>query len=410
MPKKESDQPSPEELRATEIVQEVMRRRRAGEVVPDSEVLKAHPDLLRPLGDMLAKASAVAFVADEATESPWARLLENLDDEDLADDDPSTIGNDVIQAFRAAAAGELGIEHPSEPERNPLVEENPSTVGHNVVKSFQDAAAEERGREETRITFFEEESCGTTILESTDEVASPPAEEPQARHDQAQPPSRTIELHGLSQLAPTVRFRPEKRPPMALLTLRDDHQVDGESFRLREEETVIGRTQGKVLVPHDQQVSGRHASITREKYGERYRWMLRDLDSRNGVFVKIHRVRLKDQDLIMVANRLVQFTDPRPARPCQIQEIFDGRFATILELEATQDYWIGRDQHCCVDFLSGEPQVDPVHAKLQCDAQGRWTLQNCESVNGVWIRIQEMELVHRAGFQLGEQRFVFELA
>ncbi len=377
---------SPEKKRAIEVVQDVMRRRREGEIVTDADVLRANPTLLRPLGELLERASAVAFLADEVTESPWANLMDKLDD-DLISEDSATAISDTAQL----------------PPEQPPAESKTAPEQSKATEDEQHA---------TRITFYEEDHIilGTQLLDSnyeamaTVEIPSQDAAAPKKAIGK-----QTIAIHGVPLQAAAVRFRPKQRPPMALLKLRDDHQVDGEVERLRQDVTVIGRNQGEITVPHDFQMSGRHASISRELHEGEYRWMLRDLDSRNGVFVRIRNLRLKDQDLLLIANRLVQFTDRRPTGPCQLQEILEGKLSDCLQLQDAEEYRIGRDAAVCAELLGQEPQLDAIHVRLTCDEQGRWCIFNSDTVNGVWVRVQEIQLIHRAGFQLGEQRFVFEI-
>ena len=60
-------------------------------------------------------------------------------------------------------------------------------------------------------------------------------------------------------------YRPLIRPLVPRLTLLDDGDLTGgETIRLREAVTVIGRTEGDIRLPHDPLVSGRHAEIVRE--------------------------------------------------------------------------------------------------------------------------------------------------
>jgi hypothetical protein len=74
----------------------------------------------------------------------------------------------------------------------------------------------------------------------------------------------------------------------------------GQSFTLSKPETVIGRYAGNDMVVQHNEVSRRHASITREGGG----FVLRDLGSRNGTFVNRRRLSgpqaLRDGDLIML--------------------------------------------------------------------------------------------------------------
>ena len=55
-------------------------------------------------------------------------------------------------------------------------------------------------------------------------------------------------------------FRPKFRPRVPRLTILDDGETAlGETIRIREATTLIGRTEGAVRLPNDQRISGRHA-------------------------------------------------------------------------------------------------------------------------------------------------------
>ena len=57
----------------------------------------------------------------------------------------------------------------------------------------------------------------------------------------------------------------------------------------------------------------------------------------------------------------------------------------------------------------GAADRDEGHARLSRDAKGRWHVNNNKSVNGVWLRIEQMELTGSCQFQIGEQRFSFKV-
>lgn len=63
----------------------------------------------------------------------------------------------------------------------------------------------------------------------------------------------------------TRPYRPFARPPIASLLIADDDGRHGETIRLRMATTTIGRANADILVPHDDQISGRHAAITRSE-------------------------------------------------------------------------------------------------------------------------------------------------
>ena len=95
--------------------------------------------------------------------------------------------------------------------------------------------------------------------------------------------------------ASTGAYRPTQRPPLALLTVLDDGKSEGEVVRLRADRFVIGRSEGDLLIPHDQQISARHIEITRQRSGDKYRWVVTDLQSSNGLFIRVSRTILADK-------------------------------------------------------------------------------------------------------------------
>jgi hypothetical protein len=59
--------------------------------------------------------------------------------------------------------------------------------------------------------------------------------------------------------------------------------------------------------------------------------------------------------------------------------------------------------------LADDPLVSPRHARIYRNAKQRWHIENCRSVNGVWLRIDRMALDAACQFQVGEQRFLFRV-
>ncbi len=66
---------------------------------------------------------------------------------------------------------------------------------------------------------------------------------------------------------------------------------------------LLGRTQGEVTFPDDPQVSTRHARVRREGR----RWLLEDLGSTNGTYLKIRgRCRLESGDVLLCGSQLLR--------------------------------------------------------------------------------------------------------
>ncbi|MFM9058303.1 MAG: hypothetical protein ACKOSQ_04150, partial [Planctomycetaceae bacterium] len=109
---------------------------------------------------------------------------------------------------------------------------------------------------------------GGTVVESLEAFRQQAAAEA-PRHTVMEPAVRdggpaTTQVAQLPGEEGELPFRPLFRPPVPRLTILDDgEQACGQTVRLREEVTVIGRTDGDVRLPHDMLVSTRHAEIVR---------------------------------------------------------------------------------------------------------------------------------------------------
>jgi pSer/pThr/pTyr-binding forkhead associated (FHA) protein len=225
-------------------------------------------------------------------------------------------------------------------------------------------------------------------------------------------------------------FRPCSRPSMALLVILDDGDVDGESVRIRAASFVIGRVQGDLIIPHDGNMSGRHAEIQRRLEGGRHQWYLRDLDSTNGTYVRVASGILRDGQEMVLGGTAYRFDAPHAGEIVgagdgtrkwtggSLEQLTATVHPSLVELGAEEDahrfllnraeHWIGRDPGQCSIVLE-DLFVSPRHARIFRDAKGRWMIQNNRSLNGVWIRITEMALEKGGQFQCGEQRFLIRI-
>jgi hypothetical protein len=108
----------------------------------------------------------------------------------------------------------------------------------------------------------------------------------------------------------TTPFRPQRRPPIALLCIFDDQDQDGEWVRLRGDTAIIGRTEGDITIPHDNMMSSRHAELARRVEGGRTRWHLTDLQSTNGTFVRVASALLKHNQELLLGSCRFRFQAP----------------------------------------------------------------------------------------------------
>lgn len=74
-----------------------------------------------------------------------------------------------------------------------------------------------------------------------------------------------------------------------------------------------------------------------------------------------------------------------------------------------REHWIGRDSRHCERFLQRNPMIDARMACISCNDEGQWSIRTVDSLNGMWERVAKAELKSGSMFQLGEQRFVFEI-
>lgn len=231
----------------------------------------------------------------------------------------------------------------------------------------------------------------------------------------------------------TQPFRPLRRPPVGHLCIVDDDGAEGEWLRLRADRVIIGRSDGDILIPHDAMMSGRHAELTRQGDGATWRWSLADLGSTNGTFVRVgaavlqHRQELllggsryrfeipgatPDADASAAAGepgstRSWQTVAPADLFPCLVELTLRGE-GRRFSLNGV-DVRLGRNPTACAIVLAHDPLVSPQHARFYRDRKGRWRVENSKSINGVWVRVEQMDLDTTCQFQLGEQRFLLRV-
>ena len=236
----------------------------------------------------------------------------------------------------------------------------------------------------------------------------------------------------------TRLFCPLNRPPMPVLCAFDDGcRASGEKWRIRQSRFVIGRATGDAVFAHDMEISGQHAEVSwQQNEPDGAGWYLIDLNSRNGTFVRASQAPLSDGDEIIIGRSRFQFKAGSPpgseptgsaaqigmqtidarsglvagapgsspqASPMLVEQTAqcDARTYALTEPE----YWIGTDSQQCSLVIEGDPFIDPKHARIWKQKNGRWLIRNEKSSNGLWVRIQKCRLSDNLEFQLGEQRF-----
>lgn len=225
-------------------------------------------------------------------------------------------------------------------------------------------------------------------------------------------------------------YRPEIRPLVPKLVILDDgEQAVGETRWLREQATVIGRSEGEIRLSHDPLVSGRHAELFRESIARPHRWLLRDLGSANGTFVRCSRTPLRPGGIIILGSRRFRFRRPQAKEGAEADLPNGTLMADVAGLnalawpalvETTQardpleivlsapDLSLGRPGHQNAIEID-DPLLAATHARIRRQHSGQWMLEALPSVNGIWVQIQAIALAPVSRFQVGEQRFLFSL-
>jgi pSer/pThr/pTyr-binding forkhead associated (FHA) protein len=238
----------------------------------------------------------------------------------------------------------------------------------------------------------------------------------------------------------TQSFRPSHRPPTARLKVYDDASSEGETFRLRNDVTVIGRDMGEVRIPHDQGIAPEHLKIERVARDNRYYWELTDLGSETGLWVRVRSIKLAEGTEFLAGRHRFQFKLGTSKSRTEIESFqhrlesgsIPGETLMPFSSEAIKSnhgysqltyglwtpsgtfdapasmvlidgsYWIGRDSSCAIClakdvFLMGQ--------HIEVRHENGWLAKTYGVRNGMWVRRKNIVVDQSCAFQLGEQRF-----
>ncbi|MFM8496438.1 MAG: FHA domain-containing protein [Planctomycetia bacterium] len=224
-------------------------------------------------------------------------------------------------------------------------------------------------------------------------------------------------------------FRPRLRPAVPVLTVLDDGSRDvGEEVRVRGESLIIGRMDGDVKIPNDSVISHTHAEIRRVPWKGGFRWHLRDLDSRNGTFVRCARAVLHASAIVILGTRRFRLRNPLRSDSAaaessdtrlldgsqipasvwpSLEETTGGKNAVQFQLR-TDMLDIGRAGGGA-DIQLDDPLLAYAHATLKRMRDGTWMISAERTRNGVWVSISDVVLGSNCYFRCGEQQFQFTI-
>jgi pSer/pThr/pTyr-binding forkhead associated (FHA) protein len=212
-----------------------------------------------------------------------------------------------------------------------------------------------------------------------------------------------------------------------IVTIRKDG-TDGESYPIPADRLDIGRTEGEVALSDDIYLSPRHARLERQSA----EWVLRDLDSLNGVYVRVtDPVELVDGSMFLIGQQVLRFEvlsdAERPLGPASTRGVFvfgTPETPRIARLVQYTTEGVGRDVHylyrdeTVMGRENGEivfpddPFLSRRHAAVRAErASRRFFLHDMGSSNGTAIRIRnEQRLRSGDQFRVGRHLFRFDVS
>ncbi len=274
-----------------------------------------------------------------------------------------------------------------------------------------------------------------TLIESDEEVRQAMAGLKGQGQAQSQPAAISPAASPTPNKGPSpTLFRPTVRPPMAILTVCDDSKLDGEVIRIRDQRFVIGRGEGDLKIPIDGRISSRHVEITLQTVGGLHRWVLADLQSTHGMFVRVSRTVLADRAEFLAGNGGYRFDSPQALADATVAQGADPAVADATQgwdgsrspfrapavtemigyeignrmLLVKPEYWIGADPTCSI-CRSDDPFCEPRHVRLFRTPNGSWYAEHNRTQNGLWLRMSQIVVESVVRFQIGEQRFLLKV-
>jgi pSer/pThr/pTyr-binding forkhead associated (FHA) protein len=209
----------------------------------------------------------------------------------------------------------------------------------------------------------------------------------------------------------------------AKLVLIKGEGIDGESYALAGDDHRIGRSDADILFDEDQFLSPLHANF----FYVAGKLLVRDEDSLNGVYLRIHGARPIDFNYFFLVGEQVLQVRPvsvdatlrpkddgtylyaSPSKPArlEISQVLHGGAEGLSMVAQNDSISLGREAND-INFPD-DPFISGNHA--QVDLQGdALTLTDLNSKNGTFIRItKETPLVHGDYVFMGQQLLRVEI-
>ena len=211
--------------------------------------------------------------------------------------------------------------------------------------------------------------------------------------------------------------------PLARLVVIAQDGTPGTEYPITGSEAEIGREDGTIRLPSDPYVSPRHMQI----YRRNGRFFVRDLESVNGVYVRLRAPEvLRHADLVLIGLEVLRFelvsdaerglgpatergtrvfgspSVPRLAKLCQLTVEGVTRDQYYLSRDETV---IGRESGDLV--FTNDPFMSRRHASVDRElASGTFSLRDLGSSNGTFLAIRgERELVSGDYLRVGQHLF-----
>jgi pSer/pThr/pTyr-binding forkhead associated (FHA) protein len=200
----------------------------------------------------------------------------------------------------------------------------------------------------------------------------------------------------------------------------DEYGRAKERLPLRPGKTIIGRTEGDVLLTNDPCVSPWHAQLAVRRSG----LLIKDMYSLNGIFLRISRqALLQDGDRFCMGRQVIKFRQgwaaPQPdsqgtramgaANPSMA-----ARIMVMTESGEVADQVIIRDvltigrAGCNLCFPEDDLLTDK-HVQIQFDGRSSYMLIDLASNTGVFLALRsETELSHGDTILIGRQRLMVD--